>query len=142
MGATCNNDMKTHIYIVSPVIVDGRSFPMYGVFNLVEKVFKPDPCSPCKTMPFYTVSVAGTNYDIPEECAVAITMKDNIRDPYQYRRERDQDTTTDYIREVEELMGIDMKKNYEVQHEIQRPEHILAKENDQERLSSGPEISI
>jgi hypothetical protein len=136
--------MKTHVYIVSPVEVDGKVFPAYGIFRLKEKVIMTRDCKKGECHVMYKIEFNEKEYLISDEHAVAITMKEaaTVKDPYLYRRERDQDDTKDYFKAVEELMGIDMKLNYAPQHEARRPGDILAKEDDQERLSSGPETRL
>lgn len=136
--------MKTHIYLTSSTEVDGKVFPIYGIYDLIEQVISTRNCKKGYCHVFYKIIHDEKEYLISADYAVPITMKEAliIRDPFNYRKERDMDDTKDYFKAVEEMMGIDMKLNYQAQHEAERPTNILGTEDDQERLSPGSEVRL
>lgn len=137
--------MKTHIYLVSPVTVNGKVFPKYGVYPFQEKVIKTHPCKNGECYVFYRVLIDDVAYDIEQEYAVAVTEKQSleIRDPESIRRERDQDKVVDYIQTVKEALGIDMTLNYRAQHETQGiSRYHLEEDNETRTLPSIPEAPL
>lgn len=118
--------MACRITINVPVEVLNRWFLPYQQYCYTSRQRSIVDCEICegyhevRNVWVYNVEIDGITYPIPETHCVysgSDVIPADQQDLYQYRRERDKDTTTDYTKEVLELMGIDLRVNQISQHD-------------------------
>ena len=120
--------MSCKILITNNVQVDGKWFTAYEQHCYTDtNISAVDPCIVCTIetsdtthVKHYKITVDEVDYWVPEY--VLVDIGDSMIDPpaqdqFGYFRDKYQDTTTDYIKEVKEIMDIDIKKAYLPQHE-------------------------
>lgn len=120
--------MSCKIVITAHLKVDDKWFRPYQAYCYTSKEWlEIDPCTQCsieaprqKYYWHYIIEVDEVEYSIPAYACVFVgdsNVELPEEDQFDYWKNKYQDDTTDYVKEVKKLMGIDIRKAFIPQHE-------------------------